>query len=248
MDAAYQPIWLADASAVLGFEGLARPAPDRGINGPGEAFDVAGSIGRTVELDDLCRRAVLAGAADLPPDALLFVNVAPQSLDGQRLAGDALAAEVRAAGLEPERVVLEITERFDGRIDRIVAEATRLRALGFKLALDDVGAGNSGLQMMRELELDFVKIDRMVLVRAVTDVTARAVLVSVIAFARETGDVRDRRGHRGRGDAGPGPLAPARGGRPAGGPGPPGLPAGAPRMRSSVPQPPSREEQVLGSL
>ena len=187
MDAAYQPIWLADASAVLGFEGLARPAPDRGINGPGEAFDVAGSIGRSVELDDLCRRAVLAGAADLPPDALLFVNVAPQSLDGQRLAGDALAAEVRAAGLEPERVVLEITERFDGRIDRIVAEATRLRALGFKLALDDVGAGNSGLQMMRELELDFVKIDRMVLVRAVTDVTARAVLVSVIAFARETG-------------------------------------------------------------
>ena len=71
------------------------------------------------------------------------MNVAPQSLDGQRLAGDALAAEVRAAGLEPERVVLEITERFDGRIDRIVAEATRLRALGFKLALDDVGAGNS---------------------------------------------------------------------------------------------------------
>ena len=157
------------------------------MNGPGEAFDVAGSIGRSVELDDLCRHAVLTGAAELPGDALLFVNVAPQSLDGNRLDGDALVAEVRAAGLEPERVVLEITERFEGRIDRVVTEADRLRALGFKIALDDVGAGNSGLHMMRALDLDFVKIDRMVLVGATTDVTARAVLVSVMAFARETG-------------------------------------------------------------
>lgn len=187
MDAAYQPIWRADATSVVGYEGLARPAPDRGINGPGEAFDVAGSIGRSAELDDLCRHAVLTGSSNLPGDALLFVNVAPQSLDGHRLDGEGLVSEVRAAGLEPERVVLEITERFDGRIDRVVSEAARLRAMGFKIALDDVGAGNSGLQMMRELELDFVKIDRMVLVRAVTDITARAVLVSVIAFARETG-------------------------------------------------------------
>ena len=65
--------------------------PTAGINGPGEAFDVAQGLGRSVELDDLCRSAVLNGAANLSPDALLFVNVAPQSLDGQRLAGDALA-------------------------------------------------------------------------------------------------------------------------------------------------------------
>ena len=249
MDAAYQPIWLADTSAVLGYEGLARPAPDRGINGPGEAFDVAGSIGRSVALDDLCRGAVLAGAADLPPDALLFVNVAPQSLDGRRLAGDALAAEVRAAGLEPERVVLEITERFDGRIDRIVAEATRLRALGFKLALDDVGAGNSGLQMMRELELDFVKIDRMVLVRAVTDVTARAVLVSVIAFARETGTFVIAEGIEDEEM-----LALARWPRPAeadllGAQGLQGYLLGRPGALDAAPKPPrTQEEQVLGSL
>ena len=249
MDAAYQPIWLADTSAVLGYEGLARPAADRGINGPGEAFDIAGSIGRSVELDDLCRKAVLSGADALPSGALLFVNVTPQSLDGRRLAGDVLAAEVRAAGLEPERVVLEITERFDGRIDRIVAEAARLRALGFKIALDDVGAGNSGLQMMRELELDFVKIDRMVLVRAVTDITARAVLVSVIAFARETGTFVIAEGIEDEEM-----LALARWPRPAeaellGAQGVQGYLLGRPGALSPVPAPPrTREEQVLGSL
>ncbi|HYI36630.1 MAG TPA: bifunctional diguanylate cyclase/phosphodiesterase [Thermoleophilaceae bacterium] len=249
MDAAYQPIWHADTSGVLGYEGLARPAPDRGINGPGEAFDVAGSIGRSAELDDLCRRAVLTGAADLPEDALLFVNVAPQSLDGQRLAGDQLADEARAAGLEPERIVLEITERFDGRIDRIVAEAARLRALGFKIALDDVGAGNSGLQMMRELELDFVKIDRMVLVRAVTDITARAVLVSVIAFARETGAFVIAEGIEDDEM-----LALARWPRPAeaellGAQGVQGFLLGRPGALPDAPEPPRTEaERVLGSL
>ena len=249
MDAAYQPIWLADTSGVLGYEGLARPAPDRGINGPGEAFDVAGSIGRAVELDDLCRRAVLTGAADLPPDALLFVNVAPQSLDGQRLAGDSLADEVRASGLEPEQVVLEITERFEGRIDRVVAEAARLRALGFKIALDDVGAGNSGLQMMQEAQLDFVKIDRMVLVKAVTDVTARAVLVSVIAFARETGTFVIAEGIEDEEM-----LALARWPRPAeadllGAQGLQGYLLGRPGPLGAAPRPPrTHEEQVLGSL
>jgi diguanylate cyclase (GGDEF)-like protein len=186
MDAAYQPIFDIDGRRVLGYEGLARPAAGYGLNGPGEAFDVAGAIGRSPELDELCRRAVLRGARDLPEGTLLFMNVAPQSLDGERLAGDALAREARANGLEPERVVVEVTERFEGRIERVVSEARRLRTLGFKLALDDVGAGNSGLQMLRELEADFVKVDRAVVVGAVSDMTSRAVLVSMMAFARQT--------------------------------------------------------------
>jgi diguanylate cyclase (GGDEF)-like protein len=187
IEAAYQPIWHIDGTTLLGYEGLARPSNDYGLAGPGEAFDVAGAIGRSAELDDLCREAILAGAGNLPGDALLFVNVTPQSLDGERLAGDRLVREVQAAGLEPSRVVFEVTERFEGSVARVVSEATRLRGLGFKLALDDVGAGNSGLQMLRELELDFVKVDREVVVRGVADATARAVLVSIMAFARHTG-------------------------------------------------------------
>jgi len=138
-------------------------------------------------MDDLCRRAILSKAERLPDGALLFLNVAPQALDGVHLAGDSLARLVRAAGLEPERVVIEVTERFTGKVDRVVAEATRLRELGFKIALDDVGAGNSGLAMLRDLEVDFVKIDREVVSRAITDASSRAVFLSVTGFARQTG-------------------------------------------------------------
>jgi diguanylate cyclase (GGDEF)-like protein len=185
---AFQPIWeLADeGNRILGFEALARPdTADR--LAPADAFEIAERIGRAHELDALCRRATLARAHELPDDALLFLNVAPQSLDHDELAGDALVRAVRAAGLAPERVVLEITERSSGRLQRVVDGAARLRSLGFKLALDDVGAGNAGLEMLRRMPLDFVKIDREVIVDSSSGGPARAVLLAVLSFAAETG-------------------------------------------------------------
>lgn len=66
-------------------------------------------------------------------------------------------------------------------------EATRLRALGFKLALDDVGAGDTGLEMLRSLPVDFIKIDRAVIADSSAADSARALLQAVIAFATEMG-------------------------------------------------------------
>lgn len=188
-DVAFQPIWeLGDhGNRLLGFEALARP--DTGnLLSTAEAFDLAARIGRGHELDALCRRATLARAHELPADALLFLNVSPESFDQDDLKGNQLARAVRAAGLQPERVVLEVTERASSaRLDRVIREATRLRTLGFKLALDDVGAGNAGLEMLRNLLVDFVKIDREVIVDSAAGGAARAVLLAVISYANESG-------------------------------------------------------------
>jgi len=171
----------------LGYEALTRPAPEYGLRGPQEAFDIAERIGRAHDLDALCRAAILARAAELPADALLFVNLSPQTLDHNILAGTALLDAVAAAGLTPDRVVLELTERSMARLDVVVREGARLRALGFKLALDDTGAGNAGLEMLSHLPVDFVKVDRSIVVGAADDGAARAVLAGIIAIARETG-------------------------------------------------------------
>lgn len=187
MCAAFQPIWDLERCAMLGVEALARPAEDYGFAGPGEAFAVADAIGHGPDLDELCRRTILEQVDELPEGALLFINVSPASLDVERLDGELLVRMASAAGLAPERVVLEVTERFSGRTERVIREATRLRELGFKLALDDVGAGNSGLEMLRDLPVEFVKIDREVVVSALAQGGARAVLVSIMAFARQTG-------------------------------------------------------------
>jgi EAL domain-containing protein (putative c-di-GMP-specific phosphodiesterase class I) len=121
----------------------------------------------------------------LPPGALLFVNVSPQVLDHESLAGRRLVDEVEAAGLGPERVVIEITERSTERLDVVMREAARLRQLGFKLALDDVGSGNAGLEMLLQVRFDFVKVDRGVVNSVLEDGPGRAVMAAVCAFASE---------------------------------------------------------------
>ena len=184
---AFQPIWDLHAGRVLAYEALTRPATHYGFAGPQEVFDTAERLGRAHDLDAICRRAILARAADLPPDALLFLNVSPQTLEHGSLAGDTLVAAVAAAGLMPERVVLEITERSLARLPAVVREARRLRGLGFRLALDDVGAGNAGLQMLSQVPVDFIKVDRGVVAQALADPTADGVLAAVVAFAGKTG-------------------------------------------------------------
>jgi diguanylate cyclase (GGDEF)-like protein len=183
LEIAFQPIWDLEQDRVLGVEALARPWPGYGFEGPADMFAVAEKSGRAHELDSVCREAALQQAAELPEDVLLFLNVNPQSLAHDTLTGDRLVRAVSAAGLDPERVVLEITERSEARPDQVVADALRLRSLGFRLALDDVGAGNAGLEMLRELPVDFVKIDRSVIAAAMQDRQAQAVLLAIVAYA-----------------------------------------------------------------
>ncbi len=184
MGVAFQPIWSIDDRSVIGYEALARPGGDDPVN-PQDAFDIAERIGKAHELDRVCRTAILAKASNLPADALLFLNVSPQSLDHDELSGTALVRAVERAGLKPERVVLEITERSIARLDVVVCEATRLRSLGFRLALDDAGSGNAGLEMLSKLVVDYVKIDREVIVRAQAGNAGRGVLAGIIAIAHE---------------------------------------------------------------
>jgi len=183
----FQPIWDLDRKRIFAFEALLRIPDEYGLAGPQEAFDIAEKIGRAHDLDAVCREAILAGAGDVPHDALLFINVSPQTLDHNMLAGTTLAQAVVAAGLAPDRVVLEITERSIARLTVVVREAKRLHGLGFKLALDDTGAGNAGLRMLSQLPVDFVKIDRGVVLAALQDKAARGVLAGIVAIARETG-------------------------------------------------------------
>ena len=184
VEVVFQPIWDLDGRYVLSYEALARPRTLHGLDGPGEAFAIADRIGRAHELDAICRAAALDGASALPSGALLFLNVAPGTLAREDFAADALAAEVVAAGLRPRDVVLEITERSEARLDTVVAEMERLAEAGFQLALDDVGAGNAGLEMLRSAAVDYVKIDRSIVQAAPTDPRARAVLHGILVFAR----------------------------------------------------------------
>jgi EAL domain-containing protein (putative c-di-GMP-specific phosphodiesterase class I) len=187
MHVVFQPIWDVKGCRPLAYEALSRPDPKYGFDGPQEAFDLAERIGRAHELDAVCRAAALASAGELPGDALLFINVSPQSLNHGRLDPLEFVEAVQAAGLTPERVVIEITERSITYVDAVIDAARALQRHGVRLALDDTGAGNSGLEMLSRLTFEFVKIDREVIVKGLHDKNARGVLAGIIAIAQATG-------------------------------------------------------------
>ena len=186
LDVAFQPIWDLERNAILGYEALARPDARFGFSGPGELFELAERLGNAHLLDAIARRSALRIATDLPADTLLFINVSPKSLERDMLAGTTLVDAVRAVGLEPQQVVLELTEHATTRLRHVVREVARLRGLGFKIALDDVGAGNAGLELLCSAAVDFVKIDRSVISNAAHDASALGVLEAVIAYATRT--------------------------------------------------------------
>jgi EAL domain-containing protein (putative c-di-GMP-specific phosphodiesterase class I)/GGDEF domain-containing protein len=183
----YQPIWHLASGDLLAVEALARLPEDHGFIGPSQAFDVAERTGRVHELDTLCVTRALEGATKLPFGAVLFVNLAPQTLDRDSDGDTWLADAVERSALETSQVVIEVTERVGGRIESVLRSIEHLRAAGLRIALDDVGAGNSGLEMLRRVRPDFVKIDRTVVVEAGHDRGARAVLAAITAFAAQTG-------------------------------------------------------------
>ena len=183
-----QPIWDLDSQTLLGVEALMRPDPKYGFSSPAEIFDLAEQIGHMHELDVLCVQSALAHVApELPDGALLFLNLSPQTLDIDADGNDWFRELVERSPLTPERVVIEVTERFAGRNASILKSLSRLRDQGFKLALDDVGTGNSGLEMLRKVGADFVKIDRSIVSAATTERNARAVLMAMATYARQTG-------------------------------------------------------------
>jgi len=183
----FQPIWDFAAETLLGVEALTRPDPSYGLCGPEEAFDIAEQLGRVHQLDVLCVQSALRSVPDLDDGVLLFLNLSPQTLDLDAARNDWVRTAVQDAGLSPSRVVIEVTERFGGRTAAVVKCLQRLRRQGFKTALDDVGTGNSGLEMLRKVDAEFVKLDRSIVTAAPTDPNARAVLLAMATFARQTG-------------------------------------------------------------
>ncbi|MDQ2622759.1 MAG: bifunctional diguanylate cyclase/phosphodiesterase [Actinomycetota bacterium] len=183
----FQPIWDLNKKSLLGLEALTRPDPRYGLPGPADAFDIAEQLGQVHALDRICVRSALRSAGDLPEGVLLFLNIAPQTLDDGAAEERWIYSDVIEAGVEVDRVVIEVTERYWGRTQPVMRHLKTLKAQGFKIALDDVGTGNSGLEMLGQVEADFVKIDRSIITAAPHDRSARAVLMAIATYAYQTG-------------------------------------------------------------
>ena len=173
----YQPIFSLTTGAPIGFEGLVRPMPGSGFADANSLFTAAEVIGRTVELD-MASIAVVAGHAnELGPDQYLAANLSPRTMETDQFHAADLVALFRDHGVTPDRVVLELTERETVEdMARLRESIAACRAAGFRLAADDVGAGNAGLRLLSQIRFDIVKIDLSLVQVGVLEESSRAVL------------------------------------------------------------------------
>ncbi len=183
---AFQPIWDLRAGRLLGHEALLRLPSAMPLDGPAEAFELADRIGKAAVLDALARAEVLRAVRAKPwPGGLLFINVHPAAL--REFDFDEFAEQVIAAGLARTDIVLEITEQADLDNPSNLRALKRASARGFKLALDDLGAGNAGLRALTHIQFHIIKLDRHVISRVGIDPAADAVVAAATTFVRNTG-------------------------------------------------------------
>jgi EAL domain-containing protein (putative c-di-GMP-specific phosphodiesterase class I) len=151
---AVQPIARSDGSGALGFEALMR-LDDPILSNPGLMLAEAERLHRIVELGRYVRARAAELVERLPEGAVLFVNLHPEELfDPEIIAPGAPLSAVAS------RIVLEITERAPlNEVESARKRLGELRDMGFKIAIDDLGSGYSGLYSLVSLEPDVVKID-----------------------------------------------------------------------------------------
>ena len=178
----FQPIVQCSTRTVLGYEALVR-SPSSTLPNPPAILEAAERLERMHELGREIRARVAKAIPVVPRDELVFVNLHSLELADEELYSPGAPLSAHAA-----RVVLEVTER--ARLDQVAAlqdRIRRLRSLGYRLAVDDLGAGYAGLTSFVQLEPEFVKID-MTLIRDVhRSGTKQRLLRSTFDVCRELG-------------------------------------------------------------
>jgi EAL domain-containing protein (putative c-di-GMP-specific phosphodiesterase class I) len=155
----YQPVVDLRLRRAIGYEALTRLASNA-FSGPEQLFKAAYENDAVWKLERLCRIRAIEGAGQFGPDRLLFLNVEPDSFYDPVLRSEETSRLLREANLTPAQIVLEITEHSavqDHEAFRQMLSFFQFH--GFRLAVDDVGSGYSGLRSIAELRPDFIKID-----------------------------------------------------------------------------------------
>jgi EAL domain-containing protein (putative c-di-GMP-specific phosphodiesterase class I) len=169
---AFQPIVRASDQTVFGYEALLR-TDEPSLPGPGHVLNAAERLGQLARLGQTIRQRAAEPFRDAMETENLFVNLHPRDL----LDPDLLDESSALASIA-HRVVLEITERASlGDIDNVRKTVAALRERGFRIAIDDLGAGYAGLTSFALLEPEIVKLD-MTLVRDIDTSPVKQKLVA----------------------------------------------------------------------
>ena len=187
----YQPIFHAASREIWGYECLMRSHDADGkLISPAEILTWARQENLLFMLDRVCRETHIenAGRAGLAPDTAILINFLPTAIYDPAFCLRTTEAAAKRVKLNSKRIIFEVVET-DEVNDRehLKSILTYYRNSGFRVALDDVGAGYSGLMMLAELEPDLIKIDRCLIEKAEENAVCRSICSALVSIGHDSG-------------------------------------------------------------
>lgn len=181
----FQPIVSLSERRILGYEALSRGPSNTPLHSPINLLAAARHAGRLNELEMTCRENACRRFSQQQLQGKLFLNVSPETLlDTTHKPGRTLEL-LQKYRIPADRVVIELTEQTPtDDFELLDAALHHYRDMGFSIALDDLGAGYSGLRMWSELRPDYVKIDRYFIDGIHKDAVKREFVESIMKIAR----------------------------------------------------------------
>ncbi|MDR6553300.1 GGDEF domain-containing protein [Paenibacillus qinlingensis] len=182
----YQPIVSLRDGQVMGYEALTRGPVDSPFHSPLGLFQYAEQQGELYRLEQLAREKAIQGSILEHKEQLLFINISSHVLEDPGFIPGKTLDILEKYGLSPSNVVFEITERSSiedfSLAKKILAH---YRTQGYRIAIDDAGAGYSSLQAIAELQPDFIKIDRSLIEDIHKNKVKAYILETFVTFAQK---------------------------------------------------------------
>ncbi|WP_319467041.1 bifunctional diguanylate cyclase/phosphodiesterase [uncultured Pseudodesulfovibrio sp.] len=184
----YQPILDFRTGTILGWESLTRGPLESSFRSPVVLFETAEQLGRLFALEKLCRESAIQNAGHLSGGQKLFLNIHPKTMaDPEFTPGNTLRL-MEKAGLKPDDIVFEITEQHSlQEFELFYQTLEHYRSQGFKIAVDDAGAGYAGLSTIAQLRPEYIKLDKSLTENIHKDPVKRALVETTVTFANKIG-------------------------------------------------------------
>lgn len=186
--AVYQPIVNLRGGGIFSWEALARGPAGSSFESPAMLFGFAEEHELVFPLERACRTAAIQGFGGVTDGRKLFLNIHPRTLVDPSFSPGQTLKLLAEQGMEPHDVVLEITERHSTKDFSLFHRTLdHYRGEGYKVAIDDVGTGYSGLWSIAEIRPDFIKLD-MSLIRGIDhNPVKRALIETFLTFSDKVG-------------------------------------------------------------
>ena len=160
MYAVYQPIVSLTDGTVYGYEALSRISNNCFEINIERLFVIATNFNRVWELEKLCRALSLEGAINMDAGKKLFLNVDPNIINDDEFMSGFTKKRLHKYGMDCHNIIFEITERVAVKDNKtFMASICHYKNQHYGIAIDDVGAGYSGLNMLAEVKPSYIKLD-----------------------------------------------------------------------------------------